>query len=165
MKENTKYFPLYTYLRQSQLDEIALTFAQIETILQTPLPNAARIQRGWWSNRERGAVQAAAWMKAGYETEGIDLTAETATFRKRQRAYQVQRVGDTVVWDADLVKGLRQHMGLSQAEFADALGVRQQTISEWETGVYAPKRSTSKYLMLIAERAGFEYIVSPGSSD
>lgn len=160
MKEDTKYYPLYKHLRQSELDEIPLTFAQIEAILQTPLPNAARAQRGWWSNRGRGAVQASAWIEAGYETTALDLTAETVTFRKRQRAYQVQRVGDTVVWDAELVKGLRQHMGLSQAEFADKLGVRQQTISEWETGLYAPKRSTSKYLTMIAERAGFEYVLS-----
>ena len=42
---------------------------------------------------------------------------------------------------------------------AETLGTRQQTISEWEVGVYAPRRSTSKYLNLIAERAGFTYKV------
>jgi len=62
-------------------------------------------------------------------------------------------------WDAELIRALREHMALSQQELADELGVRQQTISEWETGLYAPRRSTSKYLGLIAERAGFEYTV------
>jgi DNA-binding transcriptional regulator YiaG len=48
-------------------------------------------------------------------------------------------------------------MDLSQAELAERLGVRQQTISEWETGVYQPKRAMSRLLTLVAERAGFPY--------
>jgi DNA-binding transcriptional regulator YiaG len=56
-----------------------------------------------------------------------------------------------------LVKALRHHLSLSQAELADKLGMRQQTISDWETNVYTPRRSTSKYLSLIAEQAGFTY--------
>ena len=63
----------------------------------------------------------------------------------------------TYGWDAETIKALREHMGLSQQTLADELGCRQQTISEWETGMYKPRRSTSKYLSLIAERAGFEY--------
>ena len=35
--------------------------------------------------------------------------------------------------------------------------MRQQTVSEWETGVYAPTRATSKFLTLVAERAGFNF--------
>ena len=56
-----------------------------------------------------------------------------------------------------MIKALRQHMEASQGELADELGVRQQTISEWETGVYAPSRATSKHLGLVAEKAGFAY--------
>ena len=62
-------------------------------------------------------------------------------------------------WDAEKIKALRDHLGLTQQQLAEELGVRQQTISEWEVGVYAPRRSTSKYLNLIAERAGFTYKV------
>jgi DNA-binding transcriptional regulator YiaG len=60
-------------------------------------------------------------------------------------------------WDAQKVKSLREFMGLTQQQFAEELGVRQQTVSEWEVGKYAPRRSTSKYLTLVAERAGFKY--------
>ena len=60
-------------------------------------------------------------------------------------------------WDAESIKALREHMGLSQQALADELGTRQQTISEWETGMYKPRRSTGNYLRLVAERAGFEY--------
>jgi DNA-binding transcriptional regulator YiaG len=60
---------------------------------------------------------------------------------------------------------LRQYLGLSQAQFAEQLGVRQQTISEWETGMYAPSRATRKYLTLVAERAGFSYGEGEGKPD
>lgn len=62
-----------------------------------------------------------------------------------------------IEWTPETIKALRAHMGLTQKELAEELGMRQQTISEWETGMYRPRRSTSKYLALIAERAGFAY--------
>lgn len=74
-------------------------------------------------------------------------------------AARKRRVQDNVGWTSEKVKALRDHLGLTQAQFAEELGVRQQTISEWEVGVYQPRRSTSKYLALIAERAGFTYQV------
>ena len=42
-------------------------------------------------------------------------------------------------WDAGKVKALRQHLSLTQDELAQQMGTRQQTISEWETGMYAPR--------------------------
>ncbi len=62
-----------------------------------------------------------------------------------------------IAWDAGTIKSLRAFLGLTQQQFAEELGVRQQTISEWEVGKYAPRRSTNKYLSLVAERAGFKY--------
>jgi DNA-binding transcriptional regulator YiaG len=46
---------------------------------------------------------------------------------------------------------------MNQGQFAKELGLRQQTVSEWENGIYAPKRSLCKYLSLVAERADFKY--------
>ncbi len=69
---------------------------------------------------------------------------------ERRAAYEVD-------WDPERIKALRRHMGMTQRQLADELGVRQQTISEWEVGMYVPRRSTGKYLSLIAERVGFEY--------
>ena len=157
MKEGSKYHPLYDLLRQSGQDELTLTFSAVEALLGAQLPVSARTQRAWWSNRSKGAVQAAAWMGAGYHVEVLDLTAEQVTFRKPGLVYNVQREGDIVLWNAGLIKALRHHMGMNQAQFSQELGVRQPTISEWETGAYEPRRSSSKLLTLIAERAGFEY--------
>jgi DNA-binding transcriptional regulator YiaG len=63
----------------------------------------------------------------------------------------------TTKWDSERIKALREHLNMTQQEMADELGVRQQTISEWEVGLYIPRRSTQKYLSLIAERVGFKY--------
>ena len=43
-------------------------------------------------------------------------------------------------WDAEKIKALREHMGLSQQAL-----------------MYKPRRSTGNYLSLVADRAGFEY--------
>ena len=157
MNAESKYYQLHTYLNEQPLDELTLTLSEIESMMGTPLPASARTRRAWWSNRSRGAVQADAWMEAGYHVETIDLKNERITFRKPGIIYNVQRQGDTVLWNADLIKSLRHHMHWTQFDLADKLGMRQQTISEWENELYEPKRSSSKLLTLIAEQAGFEY--------
>ena len=157
MKEGSKYYPLFTHLYHSGREEVALTLAEIESMIGSPLPASARGQRAWWSNRTTGAVQSAAWLRAGYQAAEVDFANGQVTFRKVKHTYNVQRIGDDVVWDGELVKAVRQHTGLSQAEMAEELGVRQQTISEWETGSYTPKRAMSKLLTIFAERAGFNF--------
>ncbi len=62
-------------------------------------------------------------------------------------------------WDSRGVRALRAHLRLSQGALAGELGVRQQTVSEWETGQYAPRGASARVLSLVAERAGFEYSV------
>jgi DNA-binding transcriptional regulator YiaG len=60
-------------------------------------------------------------------------------------------------WDAGAVRALRRHMNLSQDDLAAALGTRQQTVSEWETGRYRPRGASATLLTIIAERAEFAY--------
>jgi DNA-binding transcriptional regulator YiaG len=62
-----------------------------------------------------------------------------------------------IEWNADTIKALRRHMGLTQKEMSEELGTRQQTISEWETGMYKPRGATRTLLNIFAERAGFVY--------
>jgi DNA-binding transcriptional regulator YiaG len=85
----------------------------------------------------------------------LDLVGERVTFRRPILKYDVQDAGDDARWESELIRALRAHMHLTQKQFADVLGVRQQTVSEWESGVYVPTRSTSKYLTRVAEEAGF----------
>ena len=76
--------------------------------------------------------------------------SESQSKTKRRRSVKY-------TWEPGLIRALREHMGYTQRELADHLEVRQQTISEWETGLHTPHRSTQKTLTMVAERAGFNY--------
>jgi DNA-binding transcriptional regulator YiaG len=74
--------------------------------------------------------------------------------------------GKSQYWDSQRVHALRRRLGLTQQQLADEMGTRQQTISEWETGMYRPRGASAKLLGIIAERAGFEYeAVRPQGED
>lgn len=57
-----------------------------------------------------------------------------------------------MAWSQDDVLSLRRRLGLSQAAFARNLGVRQQTVSEWETGKYLPRGASARLLGILAEQ-------------
>lgn len=60
-------------------------------------------------------------------------------------------------WSKEEIRSLRQHLSLTQVKLAEELGTRQQTISEWETGMYRPRGASATLLSIIAERSGFTY--------
>jgi DNA-binding transcriptional regulator YiaG len=60
-------------------------------------------------------------------------------------------------WSKEEVRALRQHLNLTQARLAEELGTRQQTISEWENGMYRPRGASATLLSIVAERSGFSY--------
>jgi len=72
-------------------------------------------------------------------------------------------MGRRVYWDRKRVRALRRHLGYTQEALAGELGVRQQTVSDWERGVYRPRGASVTLLNMIAERSGFRY--SPGPSE
>ncbi len=65
-------------------------------------------------------------------------------------------------WDSESIQALRRHLGLTQQELSDRLGTRQQTISEWEVGMYRPRGASATLLSIVAEKAGFKYDAAPG---
>jgi DNA-binding transcriptional regulator YiaG len=60
-------------------------------------------------------------------------------------------------WSKEDVRALRQHLNLTQMKLAEELGTRQQTISEWENGMYRPRGASATLLSIIAERSDFTY--------
>lgn len=60
-------------------------------------------------------------------------------------------------WDAEAIRRLRRHAGLSQRELAQELNARQQTISEWERGEYAPRGTAARLLTRVAEDVQFPF--------
>ena len=63
--------------------------------------------------------------------------------------------GAAASWDGWRVRQLRGHVGETQREFAERLGTRQQTVSEWETGASSPRAMARRLLHLVAEERGF----------
>ncbi len=64
---------------------------------------------------------------------------------------------DASNWGAEQIRALRRHLGMTQGELAEELNVRQQTVSEWETGQYQPRGTSEKLLSIVAERATLRY--------
>lgn len=60
-------------------------------------------------------------------------------------------------WDSQRIQSLRRHLGLTQRELSERLGTRQQTISEWETGMYRPRGASATLLSIVAEQTKFKY--------
>ena len=60
-------------------------------------------------------------------------------------------------WDKEKVRALRRHLKATQQEMAEEMGTRQQTVSEWETGLYRPRGASKKLLAILAERSRFRY--------
>ena len=61
------YRPLHKYLRDRYADKVVLTFAQIEDLLGFVLPNAARLEQGWWANPDADSTpspQSQSWTRA-----------------------------------------------------------------------------------------------------
>ncbi len=67
-------------------------------------------------------------------------------------------------WDSCRIRALRRHLGLTQQALADRLGTRQQTISEWEIGLYTPRGASATLLSMVAERADFKYQAAADNS-
>lgn len=76
-----KYTKLYQFLSDLSDNQLSVSFSKIESILGFRLPQSARKYPAWWSNTTKGNSHAAAWLDAGRETEGLNLTAERVIFR------------------------------------------------------------------------------------
>lgn len=70
-----------------------------------------------------------------------------------------QKKGKRRQWNKEEIRALRKHLDLTQAKLAEKLGTRQQTISEWEKGMYQPRGTSATVLNIVAERSGFIYRV------
>lgn len=155
MKPGSKYYPLYQRLSQFEDETFTLPIGEIEACIEGKLPPTAWTKHSWWANRSKGGHQSQAWINAGYHIDAIDLDNRTVTFKKFQAEYKIQWVDGAIKWDKAAIRALRKHMNLTQSQFAETMGVRRQTISEWENGVYLPDRSTMKHLALVAETEDF----------
>lgn len=156
IKPGSKYYPLFKHLQSCDQAVVTLTFAEIEALMGCALPTSASKKKNWWSNRDSpSALQAFAWVRAGYQVASVDLVQQTVIFKTFQATYTIQRKDGEIAWNADAIKALRLHKRLNQEQFASELGVRRETVSEWENSKYEPDRSKGKLLNIIAKQANF----------
>lgn len=64
--------------------------------------------------------------------------------------------GKSRSWDAQRVRALRHFLRLTQEEFSQRLGTRQQNVSEWERGKHRPRGMSITMLDKLADQASFE---------
>jgi hypothetical protein len=89
----SKYEPLPKFLAARNATSLRLAFREIEDILGFALPRSAYAHEAWWSNNETGHSHARVWMRAGWRTAKVDLTARMVTF-ERSAAKASKRRGD-----------------------------------------------------------------------
>ena len=159
MAAKRKYYPLYEYLKaQPDAGLLELSFDEVEKIVGKTLPTTARTVRAWWANSPTGQGQM--WQDAGWLVDDVDFKAQFVVFRPERITYRVSPIRKSQGWSADEIKALRAYAGWSQQELAQELGVRQQTISDWELGIHTSRRSMGKLLKMVAEDIGFPYQIS-----
>ena len=81
-----KYEPLGTFLRNQRVQEVQLTFNEIEKITGAKLPPKAQHHRAWWSNNSSNNVMTKVWLEAGYESTRVDMSARKLVFRRVGKA-------------------------------------------------------------------------------
>ena len=78
------YAPLHNWLvgQPQDVNNIPVTFEQIERLLGFQLPATARRKAQWWENNTTRHVQARSWLDAGFMTQDVNIPNETLTFAR-----------------------------------------------------------------------------------
>ena len=80
-----KYTPLENYLRDlpASQKEVALSFEQIERIINAKLPSSAYEYQQWWDHETEGNhVDKRAWANAGWKVEEVNFNKKWVTFAR-----------------------------------------------------------------------------------
>lgn len=75
-----KYDPLGVFLENSGSENIAMSFEQIERMIDGLLPASARKYEAWWSNSPVPGRQNEAWLRHGWLTADVNLKSRTIRF-------------------------------------------------------------------------------------
>lgn len=71
------------WLRSCELQQVTISFADVERIIGETLPRSALEHRTWWSNSPTHPL-ARAWLMAGWQVprKGLDLQGQTITLER-----------------------------------------------------------------------------------
>lgn len=76
------FLALHEYLKNRYADVVVLTFAQMEDLLGSPLPVAARQDPTWWSSDKLDNFEHSNSWRLANRTAVANLMARTATFER-----------------------------------------------------------------------------------
>lgn len=81
MPKGDKYIGLTNYLKGKMVNNIIMSFSDIEEQVGAILPDSAYKHREFWSNSRSHSV-AFGWMDAGYKTVSVDFKGKQVKFEK-----------------------------------------------------------------------------------
>ena len=90
-----KYDPLKAFLESQPIEQVSMTFAEIERLLGVPLPKSKQYP-AWWSNNPSNNTMTKAWLDAGFTTEQVDTANEKLTFRRLKPRFPTGSTGAEV---------------------------------------------------------------------
>ena len=76
-----RYRALSSYLKNSNLERIKMTFSEIENIIGFSLSPSAYKNRASWANSTSQSL-ACSWLKVGYKTVEVNIAAMYVVFEK-----------------------------------------------------------------------------------
>ena len=85
----TKYKPLELHPRAISQDvqEVTLSFPEIERIIGSPLPKSSTEHRAWWGNQResKSRPQAHAWLSAGFLVDTVNQRPSIGSVRFKRK--------------------------------------------------------------------------------
>jgi hypothetical protein len=76
------YLALHKYLADRYANVVVLTFAQMEDLLDSPLPAVARRDLGWWNSDDHNNTEHSNSWRLAKRTARANLMAQTVTFER-----------------------------------------------------------------------------------
>ena len=121
MENLQEYKKLYTHLCGLQAKEWKTTFGEIESIIGCRLPDFARKDRGWWSNKRlvKGLLITSLWIEAGWKTAEVDMETESLVFVKLNGPEDIPDVSLDEIWPP-----------ISVGEWPEGLSLRREDMYE-----------------------------------
>lgn len=82
--ETSKYEGIATFLQTlpQHVDNVEVSFAEFESIIEGELPRAAYDHRSWWANDSVGHVQSRQWLEVGWRVSSVNISEQRATFSR-----------------------------------------------------------------------------------
>jgi hypothetical protein len=84
----SKYQNLGSYLSNQPFNEVPMSFAEIEKVIDAKLPPKAQLHRAWWSNSPSNNVMTKVWLDAGFRSEQVDMAGRKLVFRRIKPAHR-----------------------------------------------------------------------------